>query len=199
MVNNPAKADFYLIVNTNRDGKTGEANFANDGLCRKNTKAVSNLVNKAVQNGYRTGVADIAFANGADNALMNSLRDRGLLYKISAYAGWNTPTNSTGFVVGTGLLANRLNPKAQDDLLTRRYLEDWGYQANVRTTVGNEIFKFRQANVYSNIGEYEKGIIYRINQKIREFAASNLPPFNELVRLKVRLPWHRMFEAEFKY
>lgn len=199
MINNPVKADFYLVVNTNKDGKTGEANFANNGLNRKNTKAVSNLVNEAVQNGYRVGVADIAFANGADNALMNSLRDRGLLYKISAYAGWNTPTNSTGFVVGTGLLANRLKPKAQDDLLTRRYLEDWGYQANVRTTVGNEIFKFRQANVYSNIGEYEKGIVYRINQKIREFAASNLPPFNELVRLKVRLPWHRMFEAEFKY
>lgn len=206
-VNNPAKADLYLLVNTNNDGRTGEANnvskvkgqIANDGSLRKNTKSFVQMVNNAVASGYPVGIADIAFGNGADNALMTQLRDNGLLYKIRAYAGWNTPTNSTGFVIGTGLLANRLDDAACDSLLTRRYLEDWGYQANVRTAVGDSIYKFRDSSVYSNLGRNEAGVLNLINIKIKQFAEKNLPPFSELINLKAYLPWHRMFEAGFDY
>ena len=48
-------------------------------------------------------VGDIAFANGADNALMKQLQDRDLLDKLYGYAGWNTATNSTGFALGMGM------------------------------------------------------------------------------------------------
>lgn len=202
-----ARADFVLLVNTNADGATGEANaihkgenkILNDGAPRKTTASFVQKVNDYVAAGYRVGVADIAFANGADNALMNGLYDANLLYKIRAYAGWNTPTNSTGFVVGTGVLTDRLSDSAVDALLTRRYLEDWGYQANVRTQLAKDIALFRRWNVYSQLGEYEAGITARIESRMRDFALAKLPPYNELNNLTVRLPWHRMFEADFIY
>ena len=149
--------------------------------------------------GQHVGIADIAFANGSDNALMNRLRDAGLLYKIRAYAGWNTATNSAGFVIGTGLLSNRMSGDACDQLLTRRYLEDWGYQSNIRGQVGRSIYHFREEGVYSNLGNYEAGVVYRINSLMRQFAQTNLPPYPELEKLTVSLPWHRMFEARFTY
>lgn len=207
VVNTPERADFVLLVNTNKDGRTGEANrmtaskgdLANNGLDRGTTKYFTRLVNDYVASGKAVGVADIAFANGADNALMKSLHDHALLYKIRAYAGWNTPTNSTGFVIATGLLSSRMPDDSCDNLLTRRYLEDWGYQANVRTKLAASIAGFRRWNVYSSMGNYEAGIVTHLNLLMREFAADNLPPYEGLAHLQVTLPWHRMFEADFIY
>ena len=206
-VNRPDRADLVLLVNTNQGGQTADSNarsradgrIANDGLDRENTQYFVRMVNDAVAAGYPVGIADIAFSNGADNALMKQLRDMGLLYKIRAYAGWNTATNSTGFVIGTGLLANRLSGDACDSLLTRRYLEDWGYQSNIRGQVGGSIYHFRKEGIYSNLGTYESGVVYRINRLMNQFAQDNLPPYPELMDLKVDLPWHRMFEARFTY
>lgn len=206
MVAQPDKADFVLLVNTNRDGRTGEANdvgpgarIRNDGRARNSTKSFVKMVEQYMDKGYPVGIADIAFANGSDNALMRELRDRDFLYKLRAYSGWNTPTNSTGFVIGTGLLANRMENDACDRLLTRRYLEDWGYQANVRTTVADSVAQFRRADVYSNPGSHEEGVCYRITSLMRRFACENLPPYFGLENLQVTLPWHRMFEADFQY
>lgn len=207
LVSTPERADFVLLVNTNKNGVTGEANrvtvskgaLANNGMDRGTTEYFTSLVNDYVAANKTVGVADIAFANGADNALMKSLHDHALLYKIRAYAGWNTPTNSTGFVIATGMLAGRMSDDACDKLLTRRYLEDWGYQANVRTQLAADIAGFRRWDVYSNMGNYEDGIVMRINLLMREFAANNLPPYENLANLQVTLPWHRMFEADFSY
>ena len=88
---------------------------------------------------------------------------------------------------------------ACDQLLTRRYLEDWGYQSNIRGQVGRSIYHFREEGVYSNLGNYEAGVVYRINSLMRQFAQNNLPPYPELENLTVSLPWHRMFEARFTY
>ncbi|SFT33896.1 Protein of unknown function [Selenomonas sp. GACV-9] len=207
VVNTPERADFVLLVNTNEDGRTGEANLvtaakgtlANNGEDRGTAKYFTQQVNDYVAAGKAVGVADIAFANGADNALLKSLQAGGLLYKIRAYAGWNTPTNSTGFVIATGLLSSRMPDDACDNLLTKRYLDDWGYQANVRPQMATSIAGFRRWDVYSNMGSYETGIVNRINTLMREFAVKNLPPFANLDNLQVTLPWHRMFEANFKY
>lgn len=207
VVNTPERADFVLLVNTNEDGRTGEANLvtaakgnlANNGVDRGTTKYFTQQVNDYVAAGKAVGIADIAFANGADNALLKSLQAGGLLYKIRAYAGWNTPTNSTGFVIATGLLSGRMPDDACDNLLTKRYLDDWGYQANVRTKMAASIAGFRRWDVYSNMGSYETGIVNRINTLMREFAVTNLPPYAALENLRVTLPWHRMFEAKFNY
>ena len=207
VVNSPKRADFILLVNTNADGRTGEANqitavgdgIANDGRDRGTTKYFVQLIQKNLSYGTAVGVADIAFANGADNALMQALHGENLLYKLRAYGGWNTPTNTTGFVIATGLLSGRMTDDDADRLLTRRYVEDWGYQSVVRTQVGKSIAGFRRWDVYSNMGDMEPGIVSRINILMREFAIKNLPPYEGLDTMEVTLPWHRMFEADFNY
>ena len=193
----PEKADLVLTVNTNPNGKTYEANDrANDGTPREGTKYFADIVQEYVQKGYPVGVADIAYANGSDNAVMQELKDRGLLFKLRAYAGWNTATNSTGFVLGSGMLAKRMKDTAVDDLLLTRYLDDWGYQANVRGTVARQLTWLRGDGVYGSLDTKREAVETRTSRFMTRFAEENLPPLPALASLHVTFPWNRMFESD---
>ncbi len=198
VVTSPKNADFTLLVNTNPSGRTGEANDRkNDSKPHEGTKYFADLVADSVASGKPTCIADIAYANGSDNSLMEMLKSRGLLYKLRAYAGWNTPTNSTGFVLAQGMLAEKMTPEAMDALLTTRYLDDWGYQANVRTLVARQLGWFRATGAYASLDAKRPAIEARASQFMRRFAEENLPPMEDMQFLEVHFPWNRMFEARF--
>lgn len=196
-VTTPQKAEFVLAVNTNPNGHTGEANDrANDGTPRDGTEYFTDIIADYAAAGYPVGVADIAYANGADNALMEMLKQKGLLFKLRAYAGWNTATNSTGFAVGEGILAGQMTDDARDQLLLTRYLDDWAYQANVRNVIGRQLGWLRGTGAYASLNDKRVGVEYRASRMMREFVDTNLPPFSELKEINVTFPWNRMFEAD---
>ncbi len=196
-VPSPERANVVLTVNTNPNGKTYEANFPeNDGKEREGTKYFADIVSDYVGKGYKVAVADIAFANGADNALMEQLRDRGLLFKIRAYGGWNTPTNSTGFVLSTAMLTNRMSDDAVDDLLLTRYLDDWAYQANVRNIIARQLTWLRGDGWYGDLNGKKDAVSERATGMLNHFVENNLPPFEGNGHLLVTFPWNRMFESD---
>ena len=203
-------ADFVLLVNTDEDGETlwqhnpvpDGSSFVPDLKLSRSTKNFSRLVEKLVSQNYPVGVADVNFANGSDNALMEFLKEKNLLFKLRSYSGWNTATNSTGFALATGILANYMNQDSINKLLVRRYLDDWGYQANVRTIVGNEIVKkFGDPALYYDFVEQDRRTwAENLNTKLlNEFAKKNLPHFDYLRDIKVTNPWNRMFECDIEF
>lgn len=199
MVRAPEKADVVLMVNTNPDGRTYEANAPlNDGATREGTAYFADMVAEYVAKGYPVAVADIAFANGADNALMASLQRKGLLYKIHAYAGWNTPTNSSGFALGEGMLVRHMNGDAVDHLLTTRYLDDWAYQANVRNTIARQLTWLRGDGFYGSLGTKMDAVSMRSTRMMNRFIEENLPPLAEMDAVTVTFPWNRMFESDIQ-
>lgn len=198
LVTMPQKADLVLLVNTNPDGRTYEANDRrNDGTLREGTKYFADIVSESVAAGYPTGIGDIAFANGADNALMEVLKNRGLLFKLRAYAGWNTATNSTGFVLAQGMLSMKMTDDARDQLLLMRYLDDWAYQANIRPIIGRQLGWLRGTGAYASLDTKRPAVEARATRMMRRFADENLPPFDELRYLEITFPWNRMFEAKY--
>ena len=210
IVKNPKDADFVLLVNTDPAGKTYHSHnsspFTRDktfdyNAPRDGTKSFVNMVEKYVSEGYPVCVADITFGNGSDNPMMNMLKERGLLFELQAYAGWNTATNSLGFVIGNGILARQMSTYNKDKLLATRYLDDWAYQANVRTTVGDWIY-YNIPNgekFYSNFGGENFEIEDAITKSMREFAAKNLPPYDYLRNFNVTCAWNRMFEIDIEF
>ena len=208
-IDNPARADFVLFVNTDRRGNTYDANnsFPPQSLTprekrhlRRSAKYFSSLVEKAVEKNFPVGIADVSFSNGSDNALMNQLREKNLLYKLRAYSGWNTATNSSGFVIGTGILAKHMSRESREKLLTRRYLDDWAYQANVRTQIAAELAKYPDGlAIYIHFGEHASDIEAQENLLMHEFAAKNLPPLDLLKNFSVTNPLRRMFECEIHF
>ena len=199
-VTSPARADLVLMVNTNPNGKTYEANArSNDGSEREGTKYFADLVSDYVGKGYPVGIADIAYANGADNALMEQLKKRKLLFKIRAYSGWNTPTNSSGFVIGEGMLVRNMKKDDVDALLLTRYLDDWGYQANVRNTIARQLTWLRGEGVYGSLDAKREAVSLRTQTMMKRFATENLPPFPSLEEIYVYFPWNRLFESDVQH
>ena len=211
VVDNPKLADLIFLVNTDPEGQTYHSHnsFPNNRSLlpydadtpRDGTNYFADMVESYVNEGYSVGVADITFGNGADNPMMNLLQKRGLLFKLQSYAGWNTATNSIGFALSTGILARHMSSESKDKILAVRYLDDWAYQANVRTTVGDWIF-YNMPNgesFYSNFGGKNLEIEQRITNLMREFAAKNLPPYDFLRDFNVYNVWNRMFEIDIEF
>lgn len=189
------RADVVLMVNTDEHGVTSEANYPDNTTKRKsNTVSFVEAVESYLAQGYPVAVADISFANGADNALLAEMNRRGLLPKLAAYSGWNTANNSAGFAIGQSILANKMNLKNKNHLLAVRLLDDWAYQANIRQALAAELAGMKDGN-YSALNAVKPEIVRRANAKMSAFADDNLKQF-ELKEIRVDFPWNRMFEAE---
>lgn len=207
LVPDPKRADVVLLVNTDKDGKTVDnvyesfthpegGEFIPNLKPTANTKYFAKLVEECVGKNYPVVVADICLANGSDNALMEILRKKDLLFKLQAYSGWNTATNSTGFAIGTGMLAKKMTPESKKRVLSTRYLDDWAYQANVRPEVVKEGYaKFGNLDFYFQLdGDKLAWAENRNIELMRDFAAKNLLQITE--KFTVKNPWIRMFECD---
>ena len=195
-VNTPARADLVLLVNTNPNGETYEANDAgNTEKSRFSTRYFMNMLEEELAEGRPVGIADIAYANGSDNALMAALRDKDLLFRLQAYSGWNTPTNSTGFVLGQGMLVPRMSDESRKRLLYTRYLDDWGYQANVRQNLSATLGYFKGQGSGGNLNEKRAQTEASATLRMQTFAGWNLPKFVDVKQIKVTMPWNRLFEC----
>ena len=197
------RADLVLAVNTREDGETFESsNEKRNKLKRRgDVKTFVKILRELLDKNYPVAVADISFSNGADNSLMNQIKLDGLQYKIRAYGGWNTATNSSGFLIGTGVLTKFMDDKAVAELLTTRYLDDWAYQANVRQEVVAASYSTPGEGVPLHWDEKLPPLEKLLNERMKEFAAANilLPRQWRLEDLKITLPWQRTFECDPRF
>ena len=194
------RADFILAVNTNPDGKTFEAiSHLNNSTAREGTNFFVDSVQNYLDSGAKVAVADIAFANGADNALMEQLKNKKILFKLQSYAGWNTATNSTGFALSTGILTRKMSDNDKNNILFTRYVDDWAYQSNVRNTVAARLNWIDGEGYYNLLDDKKYDAADWCEQLLTNFVKTNLPEVTLKKRMRVQFPWNRMFEAEFDF
>lgn len=205
----PERSDFFLLVNTDPKGKTYELHNSVTPLVltkseqkyfQRNAKNFLSMIEDAINKNLPVGIADVISANGTDTALMEQLREKDLLFKLRAYGGWNTATNTSGFAISTGILARHMSQDSRNKILATRYLDDWGYQTFVRTKIAEELSTRPDGQeIYLSLGDHEKSIVAREIELIREFAAKNLPRFDFLKNVSITNPWHRMFECDIHF
>ena len=194
------RADIVLLVNTRENGKTFEAADAkrNKIKLRGDIKTFIEPVKNFVTQGYPVAIADISFANGADNSLMNQLKSNDLQYRIKAYGGWNTATNTSGFLIGSSVLTKFMDEQDVAELLTTRYLDDWAYQANVRQEIVVASYGLPGEGNPLDLKDKLPPLEKLLNERMRAFAAENLrlPIRWHLDDLRFSLPWKRTFECK---
>ena len=189
-------ADIIFTVNTPPNGQTFEASSGmNDSKEHVGTKFFADAVQEYLESGKPVVVADVAFANGADNALLEMLNKRGILFKLNAYAGWNTATNSTGFALSTGILSRQMTYSDKKNLLITRYLDDWAYQANVRNIVAGQLKWVRGDGFYGSLNEKTYVTADDSARMLSNFIKNNLSTANISENVTVEFPWNRMFES----
>lgn len=188
------RADLVLMVNTKVDGTTSEANFPdNTAHPHENTKSFVDAAAQYLSEGHRVSIADIAFGNGADNALMAELERRSLLASLASYAGWNTANNSAGFAIGQGILSAHMTEAERKHLLAVRYLDDWAYQANIRQAVAGEPQTMKGGS-YGQLDKAKRKVVKSARDKMRIFSETHLEQF-PMRSIKIDFPWNRMFET----
>lgn len=150
-------------------------------------------------------LCDVAFPNGADNVLMTELEKRGVLGKLSAYAGWNTAGNTTGTVLAQcaaikyGLRAHgKYNRELNRQFVFERLVDDWFYQAQVRARIEKSA---REQDISPlNMEDQGATVEAQARRELRGFAQLLAKRHfgMALQNSEITLPWSRTFEADVR-
>jgi Protein of unknown function (DUF4127) len=197
----PGDADVLLAVNVpgKKQGDPAIQIFLGEvDTADRNIGEWVQRIKHYIGKGHLVAVADVAYANGADPAMIPQLLAGVDVREMCGFAAWNTAGNTLGTVVAQAAmvhLAKRkgvdFNQRFVDEQILFRLLEDYVYQTVVRQKV--------RAEVKDDAPDLAK----RVEEKFLEEVASFLKKtsyekdYNVSVG-KVFLPWNRTFEIGFK-
>jgi hypothetical protein len=190
--------EVHLFVNAPVGGsQRNETQESKTARTEKLTEFVAEI-EKTLDAGLNVAVCDVAFPNGADNLLMQMLHSNGtILPRLTAFGGWNTAGNTTGTVLAQCAAFKRGGDKELNrQFLFERIVDDWFYQAKVRT----DIEKVARDHGFSplNMNGHTSGIELLAREQLTEFAEELAGQFEAKVdNMVVTLPWGRTFEVEF--
>lgn len=140
---NKTDADVWLLLHTpsEREGVGDHCGLKPASLKpeEQGAKALS-LLEEAGRFNKPVALADVSYANGADPALMATLKRQApdTLAKLYGYSAWNTPGNALGSalaMLSVRLQAERqggFQPEAFKQALFTRLADDWLYQGHWR-------------------------------------------------------------------
>lgn len=206
VVTSAAEADIILIINIPSGRMQDQLQEPKNGKVLQRTPeydANRNLVDAVEYADYAISVlhksvifGDIAYGNGGDPLLFSMLKQKGLLWKLAGYAGWNTSSNTLGTCIPMGMIFDIYgDTAAHRDFLALRYIEDVGYDAFVRTEVFMEKPSEDGLNGFKVDGAHGK-VTEKIKNMLQTFATENLDDDSHEVRVNdCYLPWIRLFEA----
>lgn len=198
-------ADILLWVH-NFDGQQQEARDQPGTIDAGKVSAVLREVRDTVRVERVVALADVRFANGADRALVTQLLAEPRFFGVVAYAGWNTCSNSLGSAVAQAIVAHHLraftvpgNDRIYRPTFFTRLLDDWGYQAVVRPSLGRWLAE--RGGDAAQLSTFEAAAETFAAERLRTEA---LPPLRQSFRYQpvelrhVAFPWHRLFEARLE-
>ena len=143
------------------------------------------------------------------------LKQSGILYKISGYAGWNSSSNTLGTAIPMGMFSFVFGNKYKGlDFLIHRYIEDVVYMSCIRWNIVNNVnessLMFTRTDTDKNdnntivkwpstIGR-EKEIGDYIKYKLQEYINNKLcdDTINKIIISDISFPWNRIAEIELK-
>lgn len=142
-----------------------------------------------LKKGKAVAIADVAYANGADGALIPRLLESINIGELSGFAAWNTAGNTLGTVVAQAAMVHLQKVKGEEfqsrllEQLTLRLLDDYLYQTVVRQEVRSvvndqdpELASVVSAMFTKRAGEFLRKL--EVNDEINN----------------LYLPWNRTFE-----
>lgn len=161
---------------------------------------ISTLVQTALTNGQTVALADIAYVNGADDALMRALQENNTLSALAAYSGWNTAGNSIGTALAHSALyhlySTKLNFRAEahQQALYTRIIEDWAYQSGIRQDVRTRHGIAHGGSLINPAALPD--ITWDIESSLNHFTQTHLS--KNILITDVTLPWNRLFDIRFR-
>lgn len=144
-------------------------------------------------------VADVRFANGADNIFIEKLFKKPVDFdNFYGYSAWNTSANTLGSLICAAVvrfLTKDYNEESFKKLQMVRFLDDWAYQSNVRQALKGRPINGNSLSV--NKEQKEKRPDVRKLKKLMIPFEKRLSRFIKIKSdAKYKFPWKRFFEVE---
>jgi len=202
--------DFHLFVHAPVGGSQKDEDDSARALRLARLMPWIREMIEIAESGGCIALCDVAFPNGADNALMGELEKRKALGKIAVFGGWNTAGNTTGTVLAQCAALKNAKCGVQSAecektaSLSRaftfeRLVDDWYYQAQVRARIEKSA---RESGV-SPLKMTEESVApieAQARRELRGFAQLLARrQFGTTVHsAEIALPWSRSFEADVR-
>lgn len=133
-------------------------------------------------------IADVRFANGADNIFIEKLFKKPIDYdNFYGFSAWNTSANTLGSLICAGLVryfAKNYDKEAFKKLQMIRFLDDWAYQANVRQAMKGKAEK----------GKEPRPDFRKLTKLMQPFEKRLQKVLRISPEVKYSFPWKRFFE-----
>ena len=123
-------------------------------------------------------IADVRYANGADNQFVKQLFENGCDENFFGYSGWNTSANTLGSLICSAKAKFLFNGDIKK-LQAVRLLDDWAYQANVRQML-------------------EKPDITKLKKLMKPYEEKVFSFLKIKYNVDYKFPWNRLFEVEIE-
>ncbi|MCM1237146.1 MAG: DUF4127 family protein, partial [Ruminococcus flavefaciens] len=167
------------------------------GYEERNLSGFTDKIAQAVEEGKIAALADGAYCNGGDSELLKLLSGKISLFSLSAYAGWNTSSNTLGTVICQSVFVKLYGKNAaQDKFIAERIYEDLGYCAHTRKYITKNVLPEKGLN-YFDAGAKDGEVANRVKEETQGYIAKLLPEVAARYEIDIcRMPWARMFETE---
>jgi hypothetical protein len=188
-----SEVDFIVVIHTSENSQGDHVILP--GLPDLSQVPTRQSVAKAVQmiesSDKPAVICDVAYTNGADPILIESLLERkDLLGKLWGYAGWNTAGNTIGSSLSMAVSrwfssineSGPVNEKLHKQALSIRLLDDWAYQSIVRSKLA---------------ATPDTEVLNRLMDPYVKTVSDALDYRPESLRFT--FPWNRTFEIEIMF
>jgi hypothetical protein len=120
------RAELVLLVHTpsGPQREISQRQERDKGEDAKSAKEIADRAAKLIKQGRSVAIADVAYCNGADPALIKALREADILPLLAAYAGWNTAGNTLGTALAQGVLWELSAKKQRKSLIQDGHGQD---------------------------------------------------------------------------
>jgi hypothetical protein len=200
--------DFELFVNAPVGGSQHEEKEEAKKQRVARIQPWLDSIEEAVREGRDVALCDVAFPNGADNAVLAELEKRKLLGSLKVFAGWNTAGNTTGTVLAQCAALHRARSRGLDEAETsalsrcfvfERLVDDWFYQAKVRARVERAARERGVSPLRMDESDNE-GCETQTRRELSNFAQilAKLHFGAPQSQCQIHLPWRRTFEVDVR-
>lgn len=190
------EADIILYLNYPASDPVEIFDPPTQGYAVRDLRGFTDRIVRDIRAGQVAALADGAYCNGGDPELLKLIAGRLDLTELSAYAGWNTSSNTLGTAVCQAVFVWLFgHSDAQRKFIAQRLYEDVGYCGVVRREVTALLEPLGYG--YFDAGEKEGVVAGMVRQHLQDYMDAHFPELTQKYVLdRCQMPWKRMFEVD---
>ena len=191
------EADIVLFLNYPSCDHVEVWQEKSSGYDERDLDGFSERLRESIRQGRVTAIADGAYCNGGDAEFLMLLSGYIDLLSLSAYAGWNTSSNTLGTVICQAVFVLLFGDNEhQKRFLAERIYEDVGYCGYVRAYVTNNLLADMGYD-YFNAGETDGVVADTVMRELDGYIGRCFPEIAKKYSIqRCQMPWKRMFEVD---